>query len=1244
MPMLRPAARKGHIVPSLAATLISVSSLCNAGYQVLFTDDSVQIIDRHTTKSVLRGYRDPQSHLWHLPSAPAPILHSANKIGDPTEANLIAYAHATLFSPVLSRLESAISKGFLTNFPGLTLAGLRRNPPQSLATAKGHQDQTRQNIRSTKNKPTVIPPDETTTPAHQEDDFHPAHLDTRSHQCFVTFMEATGQVYTDQTGKFVSPSSTGNNYIMILYDYDSNHIFAEPFPNRQAATLLKAYQRLHKRLCTAGLKPQLQRLDNECSTILKDYLHEEDIDFQLVPPGMHRRNSAERAIRTFQNHFIAGLCSADKDFPIHLWDQLIPQAEITLNMMRASRLNPKLSAHAQICGHFDYNRTPLGPPGCRVIAHEKPATRQTWAPHGLDGWYVGPAMDSYRCYRIWIYDTRAIRICDTISWFPTKVHMPDNSSNAIILTALRDIGHALTHPSPRTPLAPRSDSLTEALRHLTELLQNIALPRQPPAPLLRVPKDTIPTPPHAPVLRVLKENIPATTTHTPTSPTAIPHDLRDDDTTIGPAQHAPNPVPPTPTADQPTAPAIIPLDNEPAPKAAHWDQPPAAVSTPPRQYPKETFVPPPATTYDALIGPKIKARKRKERRRKRIAATKKKTPRHAKAPAQPARRSQRTTKPTYKKAQAQANSSSHLRLPDVHYCLHGTAINPDTGKVAEYAELLQSSAGHLWSEANDEEVGRMCTGLGPTSKMPTGTQTLEFVHFHDVPKNKVVTYVRIVCADRPEKVQVHRVRYTLGGDRIIYLGNKTTKTADIGTVKILLNSTLSTPGARFATIDLKDFYLETILPEPEYVRIPVRVLSKRILDLYKLHDKIHNGHVYCKVKKGMYGLPQAGKLANDDLLQYLAPHGFVPCDHTAGLWKDTNSDLMFSLVVDDFGVRYTAKKDIERLITILQGKYKTTIDWTGSRYIGMQIDWDYENGTADISMPGYVERALQRFTHPIPSRHEPAPHAWTAPVYGSRQQFATNDSSPFLDVKDQKKIFEVVGTFLYYGRAIDLTMLPALGTIASQQAKPTANTMKALIQFLNYAASNPDAKVRFYASDMHLYIESDASYLSESKARSRAAGYHYLGPAPTDLKNITQTPRNGAIAVPCKILKNVLASAAEAELAGLFLNGQEAIPERITLEELGHKQGPTPLTTDNATANGIANDSIKQKRSKAMDMRFFWIKDRVRQGQFHVYWTPGALNLSDYATKHHSGKHHRRIRPAYLHMPTSNRFAPLTNL
>lgn len=113
-------------------------------------------------------------------------------------------------------------------------------------------------------------------------------------------------------------------------------------------------------------------------------------------------------------------------------------------------------------------------------------------------------------------------------------------------------------------------------------------------------------------------------------------------------------------------------------------------------------------------------------------------------------------------------------------------------------------------------------------------------------------------------------------------------------------------------------------------------------------------------------------------------------------------------------------------------------------------------------------------------------------------------------------------------------------------------------------------------------------------------------------------------------MKEIVSSAAEAELAALFYNGKEACALRTTLEELGHPQPPTPIQTDNSTAAGIANDTVKQKRSKAIDMRFYWIRDRVRQGQFHIYWKKGILNKADYFTKHHPGSHHQAIRSTYL--------------
>jgi hypothetical protein len=150
-----------------------------------------------------------------------------------------------------------------------------------------------------------------------------------------------GQIYTDQTGRFLVVSGKGNKYIMILYDYDSNAILAQPIKDRTAPELLRAFQIMEQESVARGLKPKLMKLDNEASKLFKTYLHQQNITFQLVPPYSHRRNAAEREIRSFKDHLIAGLCSTDKSFPMHLWDRLLPHAVITLNMLRTSRINPK---------------------------------------------------------------------------------------------------------------------------------------------------------------------------------------------------------------------------------------------------------------------------------------------------------------------------------------------------------------------------------------------------------------------------------------------------------------------------------------------------------------------------------------------------------------------------------------------------------------------------------------------------------------------------------------------------------------------------------------------------------------------------------------------------------------------------------------------------------------------------------------------------------------------------------------
>jgi hypothetical protein len=242
-----------------------------------------------------------------------------------------------------------------------------------------------------------------------------------------------------------------NKYIMILYDYDSNEILAQPIKDRTAPELLKAFQIMEQELVARCLKPKLMKLDNEASKLLKTYLHQQDITFQLLPPYSHRRNSAERAIRSFKDHLIAGICSTDKSFPMHVWDRLLPHAFMTLNMLRTSRLNPKILAATHIFGQYYFNRGPMAPPGTRIIAHETPSRRRTWAPYGLDGWYIGPSLQHYRCYTVYITKTRGKRIVETVELFPEKFTLPFPSSQDMATQAAADLTHPLLHPQPVGP-------------------------------------------------------------------------------------------------------------------------------------------------------------------------------------------------------------------------------------------------------------------------------------------------------------------------------------------------------------------------------------------------------------------------------------------------------------------------------------------------------------------------------------------------------------------------------------------------------------------------------------------------------------------------------------------------------------------------------------------------------------------------------------------------------------------------
>jgi hypothetical protein len=227
----------------------------------------------------------------------------------------------------------------------------------------------------------------------------------------------------------------------------------------------------------------------------------------------------------------------------------------------------------------------------------------------------------------------------------------------------------------------------------------------------------------------------------------------------------------------------------------------------------------------------------------------------------------------------------------------------------------------------------------------------------------------------------------------------------------------------------------------EYMCISINSIPQSIIDQYHLLDIIHNGFVFVEISCGMYGLPQAGILAYNQLVAHLATHGYAPSEHTPVISSHTTCHVTFCLVVENLGIKYTNRCDADHLLASLKELYTDTTDWSGSLYLTMHTAWDYIHHIVDISMPGYVEKSLDRFQHRALGRPQRSPHVLHKPQYGTHPQMTpTPDDTAILPQPQLTRIEEIIGTLLFYGRAIERTILVALGNIASKQTKGTQAT------------------------------------------------------------------------------------------------------------------------------------------------------------------------------------------------------------
>ena len=357
---LPPASRKGHIMAGFPYSLIGLASFVDAGCRVLFTNTTVIAFDRDGKVVLEGGARPPapnfgagrSSHKFHRrPLAPSTtpawalriwhpngshqcsMLHHLIPAPPPCQATVAANATFSVYSDGFDSWLDAIKAGNCDTFDGLTYSNVARYCPDSDETILGHLAQTRQNVRSSKPPPAARPPLARLPPPNDN-----------KKEVFIEIYPLN-KLYSDDTGQFPVRACSGNQYVMIAYHMEGNLILQQAFPTKADKHSIPAFNNITSHLTEQGLSVDLNIRDNKASTDLKRVITETwRAKFQLVPPDMHRRNTAERMIRHFKNHFLSILAGVDAAFPPYLWDLLLPQAELTINLLRQAAANPKISA------------------------------------------------------------------------------------------------------------------------------------------------------------------------------------------------------------------------------------------------------------------------------------------------------------------------------------------------------------------------------------------------------------------------------------------------------------------------------------------------------------------------------------------------------------------------------------------------------------------------------------------------------------------------------------------------------------------------------------------------------------------------------------------------------------------------------------------------------------------------------------------------------------------------------------
>lgn len=1176
-------------------------------------------------------------------------------------AERAAFYHATFGSPVLSTMYKAMERHL--PLPGLTHQELADNAPKSVHTPRGHLHELPQGQGSTKPVYVSNPAEKVAEPGKaaeanataakkipdipvKPDDrpfprtLPPGYVmdlpDVSSIKLGDWYIHKSESISADATGKMTVPSYLGHTAVWIAYHPATGYIRAIPFRSKTEISRMLEY--LYTETARLGHVIKTINIDNEIDNDARAFFIGHSVKVNNVAPYNHRANPAERAIGTFKDHFISILSGRDPTCPLAYWNEAILHAEITINLLRPGP-NGKSAYEAYWGIAYDLNAHPLVPWGTRCESYVPKALRTTYGYRSQPAFYVGIS-NGYRGHRLISIDTDSkkpsVYVRQQVVFHPWEVPFLKWTEMDDLKERVSDLAKTMMKMHGKTNA--KTSNAAEALKAycdaiITEEEDDIGERRE----RWTAGSGTV---------YWLGPQLIDTATGTVTEEIQPPDEYEQAmlPTVAKPVVASPIPqvtAQPALNVEQMTPAQLLGLDPEPAAQ----EQTPITHARVSEGVEMSTESDMHSSEGD-LAAPKhmpsVQERASRAQTREKIRQDMLRQLAKEKAD----ERSQINVIVDY--LRMLEDSDDEVPNEEKWHVVQGKKrkLYSRYSKTYRYSRQRRGKRAHrvsvlteddhktlrmraamkldpesvaLWKQALAEELERY---LAMPSLFPLKPE--ERPYYHRARK--------IIMVLEHKTGKDRRVRAAFDGSSQENRTEQYTQySSDIDTKKIFWAAlaTAGMEGYRHCTMDIAAFYLHNrnlLEGTVEHLFFPATDLP----DAYKARFASFigdDGNIMFECGQAVYGMYNAGTIAGRVLSETLIAADYVEVGLQSCMWRSKRpgeEKVLFNINVDDMG--FLGHPDLghkERFLKVLAaaGYEVSHTDFADpiQHFCGYQVVHDTVANTVMVSMPGYVDNMITTFGMEN-VKIQDHPYRYTQPAFSAKQSPAKEDESKLLSEKEIKELQQKLGKLQWYtGLCYEIVTIVA--KIASAQARPTAKQLKDVNHVIAYLAGHKNTALFYKPSDMQLSTESDASFASESKSKSRIGGVFLIGGYGPD-----GLPINSPIGVFSKIADCHPDSAAEAEYVACHDVVKRGTSLRTMLEEFGFPQvKASENRSDNECAVNMANDLVMDRKTKHIDRRYHWVRYELKKGTFTVKWYKGSSNLADFFTKLLSKEQHARF-------------------